>query len=416
MQLRMSKKTSKKPTVISLFTGAGGLDYGFEAAGYRTALAIEMDNCAVSTLKHNKDWSVICRDVACVSSEEILAIGSLRAGEADALIGGPPCQPFSKSGYWFNGTSQRLNDPRSQTLREYIRILADTRPRVFLLENVEGFGFRGRSEALALIDRKLAYVNKRQGTSYRASVAVLNAADYGVPQMRRRIFIVGSRDGQTFEFPRPTHAPKETGDLRRYVTAWEALSALGDQADRELSLQGKWAELLPSIPEGHNYLYHTDRGEGMPLFGWRRRYWSFLLKLAKDKPSWTIQAQPGPATGPFHWQNRRLSVAEMCRIQTFPPSVEVIGSYPEAQRQIGNAVPSLMAEILAREIARQFLGRRITGDLQLSVPRVSERIPPAEPISGVPSKYFCLRGRHSAHPGTGLGRRAAGRLTGFEMR
>lgn len=106
----------------------------------------------------------------------------------------------------------------------------------------------------------------------------------------------------------------------------------------------------------------------------------------------------------------------MCRIQTFPASVDVIGSYAEAQRQIGNAVPSLMAEVLAREIARQFLGRRITGDPQLSVPHVSEGIPPAEPISEVPAKYLRLQGRHSAHPGTGLGRRAIGRLTDLEIR
>src|SRR6185369_15502643 len=104
--------------------------------------------------------------------------------------------------------------------------------------------------------------------------------------------------------------------------------------------------LLPSIPEGENYLHHTPRKGGLPLFGWRTRYWSFLLKLAKNQPSWTIQAQPGSAIGPFHWQNRRLAWQEMAALQTFPREFEIASSTVEIQRQIGNAVPSLMAEIL----------------------------------------------------------------------
>src|SRR6185312_12245754 len=117
-------------------------------------------------------------------------------------------------------------------------------------------------------------------------------------------------------------------------------------AGAEHQLRGKWADLLPSIPPGMNYLWHTDRGGGEPLFGWRRRYWSFLLKLAPDQPSWTIQAQPGPATGPFHWDNRRLTGREMARLQTFPDDIQITGSLADAQRQIGNAVPSLLAEVL----------------------------------------------------------------------
>ena len=109
--------------------------------------------------------------------------------------------------------------------------------------------------------------------------------------------------------------------------------------DEDLAVRGKWADLLPSIPEGSNYLHHTDRGEGMPLFGWRRRYWTFLLKLAKNRPSWTIQAQPGPAVGPFHWSNRRLSVRELSRLQTFPDDVNIVGGArigSEATRQRGS--------------------------------------------------------------------------------
>jgi DNA (cytosine-5)-methyltransferase 1 len=166
--------------------------------------------------------------------------------------------------------------------------------------------------------------------------------------------------------------------------------------------------LLPSIPEGQNYLWHTERGGGEPLFGWRRRYWSFLLKLAKNRPSWTLQAQPGPATGPFHWHNRRLSMRELCRLQTFPDSVVIFGGRISVQRQVGNAVPSLLAEILARAIRTQLLGLDpLKGPPSLLPPRRAP-VPSPEPIGRVPRKYLALKGKHSPHPGTGRGYRAMG--------
>ena len=205
----------------------------------------------------------------------------------------------------------------------------------------------------------ISTINERYGTRYEATIAVLNAADYGVPQLRRRLFVIGSRDGRVFRFPAPSHISGDVaslGDNRpRWRTAWDALHDLPAADSPELTVKGKWAGLLPSVPEGQNYLYHTDRGEGEPLFGWRRRYWSFLLKLAKDQPAWTLQAQPGPATGPFHWKSRRLNMREMARLQTFPDSFDVTGSVADAQRQLGNAVPSLMAEVLARAIRVQLL-------------------------------------------------------------
>src|SRR4029079_12045835 len=112
---------------------------------------------------------------------------------------------------------------------------------------------------------------------------------------------------------------------------------------------GKWADLLASIPEGKNYLWHTNRGGGHQLFGYRTRYWSFLLKLAKDEPSWTLPAHPGPATGPFHWDNRPLSVAEMLSLQSFPAAWRVEGERrADHVTQIGNATPPLLAELLGR--------------------------------------------------------------------
>lgn len=179
-------------------------------------------------------------------------------------------------------------------------------------------------------------------------------------------------------------------------------------------MKGKWADLLPTIPPGQNYLWHTDRGGGEPLFGWRRRYWSFLLKLAADQPSWTIQAQPGPATGPFHWDNRRLTTREMARLQTFPDDVQITGSLADAQRQLGNAVPSLLAEILAREIAHQLLGQKVPKPPRLAIAKAACTPPASQSTTAVPSKYLTLRGVHSAHPGIGLGSSACRRLIAAE--
>jgi DNA (cytosine-5)-methyltransferase 1 len=399
---------------ISLFTGAGGLDLGFEAAGFTTAVAVEMDVRCVETLASNRDWPIIARDVGQVSTDELLATAGLASSDIDVLIGGPPCQPFSKSGFWATGEARRLDDPRASTIDHYLRILEDVRPRAFLLENVEGLGFRGKDEGLARIRDAVAGINARHGTNYQPEVTVLNAADYGVPQVRRRLFVVAARDGTPFNFPLATHVDpgrRPAGDERpRWLTAWDAFYDLPAPASASLALKGKWAGLLPSIPEGQNYLYHTDRGDGEPLFGWRRRFWSFLLKLAKDQPAWTLQAQPGPATGPFHWANRRLSMREMARIQTFPDDFVVLGSVSDAQKQLGNAVPSLLAETLARAIKTQLLHLPLVTAMP-SLQRVAAGMPPppAERPKAVPPAYLALRGEHLAHPGTGLGFRAVAR-------
>lgn len=402
----------KKLRAISLFTGAGGLDLGFEAAGFETAVALEIDARCVATLRANRPWPVIDRDILSVSTSEMLAAGGLRSGEADVLIGGPPCQPFSKSGFWASGEARRLDDPRAGTLGAYMRVLEEARPRAFLLENVEGLGFRGKDEGLQLITSELRRINAAHGARYTASIAVLNAADHGVPQLRRRLFVIGARDGARFDFPKPSHADPalaDGGDNRPpYRTAWDALHDLRED-DAPLVAKGKWARLLPSIPEGQNYLWHTDRGGGEPLFGWRRRYWSFLLKLAKSQPAWTLQAQPGPATGPFHWTSRRLSMREMARLQTFPDSFFVTGTLADAQRQLGNAVPPLLAETLARAIVTQLLGGKIDGDGPRLVLPAAPPAPEPEPATRVPRAYLGLRGEHDAHPGTGKGYRAASR-------
>jgi DNA (cytosine-5)-methyltransferase 1 len=398
--------------VISLFTGAGGLDLGFEAAGFEVAAAVEMDAEAVTTLRKNRDWTVIDRDIHTVTSKEMLGAGALGAGEADALIGGPPCQPFSKSGYWASGDTLRLDDPRAGTMAAYLRVLRDTLPATFFLENVPGLAYRGKSEGIELVRRTVERINQECGTDYSLAVAQLNAAHYGVPQMRERVIVVGARDGSVFSFPKPTYVDAEKCsellETEPYTTAWDAIGDLEDDDRPDLAVRGKWADLLPSIPEGENYLWHTDRGGGEPLFGWRRRYWSFLLKLSKRRPSWTIQAQPGPAIGPFHWKSRRLSPRELCRLQTFPDDYSINGGISAVQRQLGNAVPAALAEVIAREMRRQLLG----DDVELRPTLIPSRrlpVPEAEPPQPVPEKYRHLIGNHEPHPGTGKGYAAQAR-------
>jgi DNA (cytosine-5)-methyltransferase 1 len=399
---------------ISLYTGVGGLDYGFEAAGFRTAVAVESNPACCRALRNNRCWPVIQNDIHRVRVPDILATAGLAKRSADVLIGGPPCQPFSKSGYWVRGDSLRLNDPRATTLEAYLHVLEKVQPRAFLLENVPGLAYKDKDEGLNQILRGIAAINKRAGTSYAPSVAVLNAADYGVPQHRERVFIIGSRDGRPFQFPSRTHGDPSNvheGTLEPFRTAWDALGDLPVLLnDPALRMTGKWADLLPAIPEGENYLWHTNRGGGQPLFGWRTRYWSFLLKLAKNRPSWTIQAQPGSAIGPFHWCNRKLSSRELRRLQTFPDDLLLDFSRNDVQRMLGNAVPSLLAEILAWEIRRQLLGTRRKPEQYKFMPPRRGSPPSSEPVARVPAKYRSLIGDHADHPGEGLGRGARQRM------
>ena len=398
---------TRELNAISLYTGVGGLDFGFEAAGFRTASAVEVNPVACRTIRRNRpDWNLIERDIHDISSEEILDVTGLQPGEADVLIGGPPCQPFSKSSYWMNGDALRLDDPRADTLTAYLRVLRETTPKAFLLENVYGLVYKNKDEGLQHLLEGIACINQEAGTDYQVSWKLLNAAHFGVPQNRERVFLIGSREGARFEFPLPTHGPAKNlglfGDQESYRTVWDAIGDLPAIPDEpSLKVGGKWGALLPSIPEGQNYLWHTNRGGGLRLFGWRTRYWSFLLKLAKNQPSWTIQAQPGSAIGPFHWHSRKLTSLEMCRLQTFPDDLTFDCGRTDIQKMLGNAVPSLLAEVLAREIRCQLLGdERELGPLKL-IPPVRYPVPDPEPVVSVPTRYQNLIGDHSDHPGEG---------------
>lgn len=336
---------------ISLFSGAGGLDLGVERAGYRITVAIDHDRDSCQTLRVNfPRTNVLHGDIRQFRTEAILEAGGLMPGEAALLVGGPPCTPFSKSGYWLE-YKRAGRDPEASLLDHYLRVLDEARPRAFLLENVFGLAYRNHN---APWFEKLLATCRHLG--YRVVERVILAADYGVPQRRQRIFVMGALDREP-GFPDPTHSgPHETRkawdtSLPAHVTTGEAIGDLvgrDDLCERDEDVNGRYGHLLPAIPPGDNYLFYTEkRGHPAPLFKWRSRFWSFLLKLDPDQPSPTIQAQPGPYVGPFHWENRRLRLPEIKRLQTFPDGYEIVGSRRSAQMQIGNAVPPLMAEQIA---------------------------------------------------------------------
>ena len=299
------------------------------------------------------------------------------------------------------------------TLHALVELIEAALPEVLLIENVTGFLRTGSGNSISGLDvltAGLARLNVKHGVTYQPHVLNLDAADYGVPQHRRRVFVIASRDGGDFCSPTPTHGRSPSvNDGRRFATTWDAI---GDLAAGEAGppATGAWAELLPSIPEGGNYQFHTARGDGEPLFGWRTRYWTFLLKLAKNRPSWTIQAHPGSATGPFHWSNRRLSLRELARLQTFPDRWEFAGGATAGLRQIGNAVPVAVGELLGIEIRRQLLGHPVTSTPLANIPRQRYDCPSPEEPMPVPDRYLRLRGQHAEHPGAGLGPGAGRRL------
>lgn len=196
----MSK--TEGPKVISLFSGAGGLDIGFENAGFSIAVAVEIDPSCCDTLKTNRpDLPIINKNIIDVSSEEILKEGHLAPLEAALVIGGPPCQSFSLA-----GLRKGLDDERGKLLFEFVRIVRETLPFGFVLENVKGLTNWDSGRALKLLIEELSKPKEYNGKSYAYTVArpkVLNAVDYGVPQFRERLILVGNRHGLDFAYPAP---------------------------------------------------------------------------------------------------------------------------------------------------------------------------------------------------------------------
>jgi DNA (cytosine-5)-methyltransferase 1 len=364
--------------VVSLFSGAGGLDLAVERADaeplvpadsgaglLRVSVATDYNDAALETLKANfREASTLTGDLRSITTENVLAKAGLRSGEPVLVVGGPPCTPFSKSGFWLE-QKRESRDPNASLLDEYVRVVRDARPEAFVLENVQGLTYKTHR---AQFDRLLAGLGD---LGYNPQWKVLLAADYGVPQLRRRVFVVGRRDGEKFRFPEPTHSGRSEhsrfidASKLPHVTAAEAFAGLPRmvRAAADEIVDGQYGELAAEVPPGQNYLWHTERYGGRDHFAWRSRYWTFLLRLDPNRPSTTLQAQPGPWVGPFHWENvrtsenteraRRLRVDEMLRLMSFPDDFAIGGARSDIQRQLGNAVPLELGKAVVRALMEQ---------------------------------------------------------------
>lgn len=376
--------------VVSLFSGAGGLDLAVERADadrlvtadpgtglLKVSVATDYNEPALETLRANFNGAAtVSGDIREVPTEQILAKAGLRPSDPVLVVGGPPCTPFSKSGFWLE-QKRESRDPNASLLDEYVRVVRESRPEAFVLENVQGLTYKTHK---AQFDRLLKALTE---LGYNPQWKVLLAADFGVPQLRRRVFVVGRRDGKKFDFPEPTHSGWSERDRKvdttkvPHVTAGQAFADLPivlHVADDEI-VAGQYGELAAEVPPGQNYLWHTDRYSGRDYFEWRSRYWTFLLRLDPNRPSTTLQAQPGPWVGPFHWENvqagdgveraRRLRVAEMLRLMSFPDDFKIAGSRADVQRQLGNAVPLELGKAVIRALMTQlgYIGGRSTGRL-----------------------------------------------------
>lgn len=324
-----------KTQAISLFSGCGGLDIGTQLAGVKVISSLDFDKDAVASLRANPFFSHTHHrheDIRNVKASDYSSLIKENNPEKLILVGGPPCQPFSKAGYW-KTLSQRLgpDDPRNM-IGNYLKLIDEIRPDGFILENVESILHPHNIQAIIDLQETLDEMG------YHYIVEKVNAIDFGIPQKRKRVFVIASLKPISFKPRRTEHTSTRVIDwIGRYDT--DNYATPGD------STEGKYCELLKKVPPGSNYISLTSRrGYTDPYFIAGKRYWTFLLKLHPIQPSWTIISQPGHWEGPFHWTSRRLRVPEIAAIQTFPTDYVILGSPRIQHKQIGNAVPCLLGK------------------------------------------------------------------------
>lgn len=331
---------------LSLFSGGGGLDIAFHDASFDIVQMVELEAKYVQTLEKNSipgKWLENSRPI-CIDIKEFIPGPEL---EVDFIIGGPPCQTFSAAGRRAAGVAG-TSDSRGTLFQEYVRLLKKLQPKGFLFENVYGIVGAQKGEAWQEIQ------NAFKEAGYTIHFRVLDAADYGVPQHRERLFIVGLREG-SYLFPYPTHGP-DSPDQQPFYSAAEAVEG-ADTSDAESDIKGRHGHLLANIPPGLNYSFYTEEmSHPQPVFSWRSKFSDFLYKADPYTPVRTIKAQGGQYTGPFSWENRRFTIAELKRLQTIPDAYEIVGNRQVCIEQIGNSVPPQLGRILALSILEQVMG------------------------------------------------------------
>jgi DNA (cytosine-5)-methyltransferase 1 len=338
-----SHPVKEKPTVVSLFSGAGGLDKGLEMAGFRTVFATDLHEPHCETLRRNFPGAVVvCAKIADLTGDKILRALNRTKGEIDLVAGGPPCQSFS-----ILGKRLSLQDPRGALVYDFVRIIQQVQPRAFLFENVRGIttvnGGRDWHELLSYF---------REQTDYEIDSALLNAVDFGVPQFRERVFVVGFRDGLGgYSWPSETHVPADQellikAGLKPYVTVEQALKRLDHLPNHLKRIHGPRVagRYSRTPPGGRDRTDHTDR-------------------LELDKPAGTVLVGSSAGGGRPHIhpvEHRHITVREAARLQSFPDDF-VFESTPTWQyRQVGNAVPPRLAQSIGERI-REALIKEISG-------------------------------------------------------
>lgn len=351
------------PTV-DLFSGCGGLGIGARMAGADVRLSVDFDEASCRTLRANPtevSGQVLQADVLTLHGSMIREAAGLSRSDPLLVIGGPPCQGFSKAAYWVEDGDEaryrqartrgdaparptqapRAPDSRRQLVGEFWRVVSEADADAFVFENVPSIFHprnRGYIEGLLELAKEAGYLCR---------IARVNAVEFGVPQARHRVIVVGSK-ARVPSMLTPTHSDPRRPDPRLLpaVTAGTALATVTSRAPMEAEelVEGRWADHLREVPPGRNYKFHTAwDGHPEPTFVAEQRFWNFLLKLDPELPSWTIPANPGPWIGPFHWDSRRLRTAELAALQAFPADYRFEGNRRQRVRQIGNAVPPPVA-------------------------------------------------------------------------
>ena len=322
----------KKYTYMDLFAGAGGMSLGFDNAGFKNLLAVEFNKDFAETYKKNfPRHNLIVDDIKNVTEKQIYDI--IKNEKVDVIIGGPPCQGFSIAG---NIGRNFIDDDRNRLFKEFVRFVKIIKPRVFVLENVAAMEKHNKGKTIKEI------VSSFKEIGYDIKYKVLNAVNYGVPQERRRIFIVGTLGENNFEYPH---------EINKIVTVKDAIDDLPKLKNGETSEIPNHTAMKHSAQMLEKMSYVSDGGNRndipedlRPKSGDSRKY----IRYNSKKPSFCVT---GDMRKIFHYsQNRALTCRELARLQTFPDSFVFLGNTGKVQQQIGNAVPVLLANKIALQV------------------------------------------------------------------
>ncbi len=362
-------------TVLSVFSGAGGLDLGLEAAGWKVVAQLELNDDCVGTLRACATRSphpaeVIHSPIEAVEPEELRRRLGLKKGDLGLLAGGPPCQPFTTT-----GLRQAIQDRRaSSAFPTYLRYVAAFLPHTLLMENVDGMlsaalqhrplNERGKAHRpLQWEERKASFLHwlltQLTSLGYSVTWGVLEAADHGVPQLRQRAVLLGVRGDEPCYLPRPTHG---RDGLPPYRTLRDALSGVIERGAVQPLSKRKF-DVFRLVPPGGNWrdlpeaLQQETMGAAYEAAGGKSGWWR---RLAWNEPAPTILGMPDhSSTGLIHPDEVRcLSVNECAAIQTFPDDHTFAGSSRSQYQQIGNAVPPRLGEQIGLKLAAYLHGER----------------------------------------------------------